>query len=278
MKRASNLLCRHTVVAAVMIIFGSCSASIEPAQVAASADAPAQVILIAGDLASQLAAYNPPPGRPVLVAGTDGNKGGIAFVFDESMDEAERLLEGLVIRGDVADCVREGPVACCDPTTETVVLNTERGWLRLGERCKALPPEEGNTDDDPEKPAVDFIEVSPELASALAERGVGHPFMTLPKANGEPRVLEAPSLAKAPSQSGELWLPPPVMQRSEPRASSPIILAGHAGGTPCPGGCCDSISYCKKSDTGLRCRTARKHWYSWSSAKQKWCEITACTC
>jgi hypothetical protein len=263
-------------MSAVMIIFGSCSAPVEPEEVA-SGGQPAQVMLLAGDPARQLAAYNPPPGHPVLVAGTDGNKGGIAFVFDESMEEAERLLEGLVAPGDVPDCVREGPVVCCDPTTETFVLNTVRGWLRLGERCKALPPEEGNTDDDPEKPAVDFDTVSSELARPLAERGVGHEFMTLPKANGEPRVLEAPSLANTPSQSGGLWLPP-VMQRLAPGANSPIILAGHAGGTACPNNCCDTINYCKKSDTGLRCRTARKHWYQWSSAKQQWCETSSCSC
>jgi hypothetical protein len=285
MERASSLLCRHTVVAAVMIIFGSCSAPTEPAevasgdqpaQVAASGGQPAQVMVLAGDLARQLAAYNPPTGHPVLVAGTEGNKEGIVFVFDESMEEAEHLLERLIVPGDVPDCVREGPVVCCDPTTETFVVNTARGWIRLGERCKALPPEEGNTDDDPERPAVDFEEVSPELWNALANRGVGHPFMTLPKADGEPRVLEAPSLANAPPQSGELS--PPLMQRLAPGANLPIILAGHAGGTACPNNCCDTIAFCKKSDTGLRCGTARKHWYQWKSAQQQWCETSSCTC
>jgi hypothetical protein len=96
MRRDSNLLRRHALGSAVVIIFGSCGADgapaevplDEPARVVASDDEPVPVILLADAATSWFLDVDPPPpprGRVVIARGD----GGIEDGFDDGAPVGE---------------------------------------------------------------------------------------------------------------------------------------------------------------------------------------------
>lgn len=267
MRRDSNLLCRHALVAALMIISGGCSADSAPTPVAASGDEPAQLVTLSDREASEFfAGLN--PAVPVVVAGADEGRRVFAIVYDPDPGEAERLRRELIVGDDIQGCDdREGAVDCCVPATETLAVNTADGWVDTGESCEPAP-----TDVDA---GVNFVEVPVVVSEVLYNRfGIDYPFLQLAEEDGTARALFVPSLRNPPSQSGELWLPP-AMQRSGHRASSPIILASHKRPTPSDY-CEDTITRCPA--TGY-CRATWLHKYYKDRNTGEWCEmVTKCTC
>ena len=290
MRRDPNLLRRHALVWAVMIISGSCGGSKAPSDVAASGDeptsvaatdeaAPAHLVELSGPAAKELATYG--YAEPVLVAYTA--EGWAAVVFSENPDEIPALLGKLLVQ-DVhgPGCVPEGAVACCDEATESFVLNTERGWLRLGQRCEEPP------DDPDEERGVDVVRLPQALTQELfACCGIVDEYVDLAYPDGTARMLwNWPPIT--PSMNGELSLPRPTIQGwAPPRISSialvvtgeghsPIILA-HDHPPPSPACVNNEPPKCRKKNN-MRCHASREHWYVKSRTTGRWCHRAGCQC
>jgi hypothetical protein len=252
----SNLLRRHALLTAVMIIFGSAADGV-PVKGDEMGDemAPAQLVtLCGGELASELAAFK--PRLPVLVAYA-GNHWR-AVMFAKNPAECPLLLETLLV-ADVPGCVGEGAIMCCDSMTQTMVLHvTYQGqplWVRLGEICKEPPDHELG---------VKVVAVPPALTKKLFDEvGITDEYMDLPDSEGRARMLW-----NSPPISGELSLPP-VIQTSGPfgpssispvvtaEARSPILLAHHS-----PNGCVGDVDdECENNYDLKRCHPTQKHWF-----------------
>ena len=276
MRRNLNLLRRHVVVWAVMISCGSCSGHEAPPQVAALGDEPAQVILLADATANWFLELEPPPppdGRVVVAGGDHGEV--LALVLGRELRDAQEQLSRLVVFGDIEGCVPAG-ITCCDVETKTYVLDgafeSERFWLRLGERCEGAAPRDGFDHGAPvDEPSAGVVEIDPEIMDTLAAYGVTYPFMTLAEETGNGRIVFDPRY-----ESTNLGLSPPMMNRLGLQERSSIILAGHE--TSNRPACVSSVSWCRKDD-GDRCNKARRHWFRWNDAKEQWCQMSdKCSC
>lgn len=272
MQRSLNPFRRRASVAALTILFASCNGN------------PARLVELSGEPAAKLAAFE--PAEPVLVARADESV--VAVVFSEDQAEIAPLLERLLVSevpgcgrggwfGREAPVGREGAVACCDPETGTFVLNSKRGWLRMGERCEPSYAEERTAHDDsydPDVPGVAFVAVEPALSQVLEDLfGIDYPYMQLAETDGMSRAL-----VNGPLPVAELRLPPPIMQRAGRQAGSQMILASHREPPPSGDGCVSSIDDCDR-DGSKRCRERWKHWYYKDRFSGDWCEMPSeCRC
>jgi hypothetical protein len=286
MRRDSKLLHQHALVTAVMIIFGSCGADGAMAQDATAGDepAPAQLVtLCGGDLASDLAAFNPRQGYPVLVAYAIDRW--LAVMFTGNPAECPFLLETLLVT-DIPGCVREGATMCCDQATETMALSvtyeSQPRWVRLPELCREPSDDELG---------VEVVTVPQGLTQKLFDRlRISDEYMDLADSQGRARMLwNSPPIT--PLNSGELSLPPPMMQGSGSSGASPIsfvvtagarspIILAHDHPPPSPP-CVSSVSnVCANNTRDKRCHPSREHWFRriYQDGQEKWCQRAGCTC
>jgi hypothetical protein len=249
---------------------------------------PARVVELSGEPAVKLAAFD--PAAPVLVARAADSV--VAVVFSEDEGNIDSLRKSLEV-ADVPACGnggwfgrkgwigREGAVACCDPQTNTFVLNTKTKWLRTGEHCEPRDPRERAVDDesddgfaydDPELEGVPFVSVEPELSQILKDMfGIDYRFMQLAQIDGSSRAL-----VNGPAPGKELALVPPVLDRSGIEGGPQTILASHK--VDSPEGCISRVRKCDESD-GDRCRRRYKHWYYLDDFTRTWCEMASeCRC
>jgi hypothetical protein len=275
MQRNSLLFRRHDLVAVLMTISGICGgvSAFTPVVAVGNGSTPALLIELSGPTAAKLAALG--YAEPVLVAYTDN--GWAAVVFSEDPDDLQPLVDKLLVPGvPGSDCVPEGPAACCADNGD-FLLNTTRGWLRLGERCKAP------TEDD------EGVNVE-KLPAALAEElraccRIAYEYMNLANPDGTARLLWDESLSK----KDELPLPlrtmhgagiPRVFSISLPVAEGPPAKAIPVhGGHPAPSQSClnNEPSSCKQRDNKV-CHQTQNHWYVKSRTTNQWCFDTPCTC
>jgi hypothetical protein len=195
----------------------------------------------------------------------------VAVMFAANPDDIPRLLEELLV-ADIPGCVAVGAVSCCHPAKGVFMLNTEAGWAPLGDDCVLFHP--SSPDNGSYQQSVEFVELGPDLSEELSACcGIVFRLMTLAKPNGEPRVL-----VKTTSQSGDMSLPPSIIQRSALPKSPAIILArGHAPRdctTTRPPSCCNT--------THKRCHSNRRHWWVRQevvAGPDLWCEqADGCSC
>jgi hypothetical protein len=266
-----------------MIMLWSCSdepvplasSGDEPASVTTPGDEPAQVILLTGATAKWFLALDPPPppdGR-MVVAGDDAGAV-FALVLGEDLEDAQRQLDSLIVAGEVEGC--EPGTTCCDVARKTFVLDSmfegRRAWLTTGEHCLALPPEDRDDEGPPvEEQIADFVELPPEIVSALAAQGVTYPFMTLAEDSGDGRILENPAY-----EESKLEQALPMIRDLRLGQASSIIPAGHvASSRP---RCAGSVSSCRQDD-GDRCNRGRAHWFRWNDHRGEWCQMSdRCRC
>jgi hypothetical protein len=274
------------VLAAAMITLCSCSdekvpaqlapSGDEPARVTTSGDEPAQVILLTGPTARWFLDLDPPPppdGRIVVAGNDDGAV--FAFVLGEHLEGAKEQFDDLRISGEVEGCDLGG-TTCCDVQRKTFVLDSmlenQRVWLSLGERCEGLPPEERFDDGPPVNERIaNVVELTPEIVSAMAAYGATYPFMTLAEDTGNGRILEDPSY-----EESELEQASPMISGLPLRQPSSVIPAGHViSSRP---RCVGSVGSCKQ-DEGDRCNGGRAHWFRWNDRKGEWCQMSdRCRC
>jgi hypothetical protein len=281
MQQNSHRFRRHCYAAALLVILGVSGAISTPAPVMAGDAKPARLIALSGPPAEELLAFITPFGyaEPVLVAHT--SEGWAAVVFSENPDDLPALIDRLLVE-DVhgPGCVPEGAIVCCDLTTEIFVLNTERGWLSFGERCK------DPTDDEA---GVEVIKVPPTLTQELSACcGIDDEYMDQANSERKARMLWNWSLV-TPSNGGELSLPPRTMRGSAAsrtssislavtaEACSPIILA-HDHSPPSPACLPNRPPSCCTPKRSKRCHETRKHWYVKSETTGEWCHRAGCEC
>ena len=269
MQRDLHLFRRYVFVAALAMVAGGCNSD------------PALLAQLSGDAAGRLA-EDLDPAEPVLVARAHDNV--VAVVFSKERADIAPLLERLLVP-EVEGCGsggwfgrdgwigREGAVLCCDPATGTFVLNSERGWIRTGERCEPSDADERTANDDPYEPGIKFVRADPDLSQLLEDLfRIDHRFMLSAGKDGTPQAL-----VNGPLPSEEIQLEGPKMQRSGFQRSSPTILASHKKPTPA-GGCVWTMSSCSTGGSG-RCRKQYWHVYYKDSVTQQWCEFPpTCGC
>jgi hypothetical protein len=266
MQRDIPLFRQHDLVAALMAISGICGAACMPTPVMAEGDEslPAPLIELPATTADKLAAFG--CALPVLVAHA---KQGWAAVVLPSLVQSLLLPD---VQGP--GCVPEGAISCCDEATGAWVLYTEVGWLRMGQRCEEPPHDEG----------LDVVPVPQALTQELYELGVDDSFMDCADADGRGLVLW-----NTPSESGELSLPPRMMQGSAaPLTSSishvvtaetraPIILAHRHSSSSCDD---NEPPSCKEKRNRV-CHEDEEHWWAKmaiSGNGETWCRREPCNC
>jgi hypothetical protein len=290
MRRDPKRLRRHALVWTVMIISGGCSGHDAPADSAASGDelasveaageaAPAHLVELSGPVAEELARYE--YAEPVLVAYTA--EGWAAVVFSNDADDIPALLDKLLVQEvHGPGCVPDGAVACCDEETGSFVLNTERGWLRLGQRCEEPP------DNPEEEKGVDVVQLPQALTQELfACCGIIDEYVDLAYPDGTSRMLwNWPPVT--PSMNGELSLPRSMIQTWGPARTSPIafvvtpesdspIVLAHDHPPPSPACVNNEPPQCRKRNN-MRCHASREHWYVKSRTTGRWCQRAGCQC
>lgn len=224
MQQSSSLFRRHGLVAALVVILAASA----PTPVAAQDDkaAPALVIELSDWPAAELATFG--YAEPVLVTYTEA--GWAAVVFTENPNDFPELLKDLFV-ADVPGCIPEGANVCCDENSDTYVINTAQGWMRLGERCEPDLPLDYDYENDDE-PGVDLAIISDNLATALRDCcDIIDTFVDLANPDGTARMLINP-LSFAESQKSEhspsMLAPPrpiPAGFTVRPQPRSPVILA-----------------------------------------------------
>ncbi len=241
---------------------------------------PARLIGVSGAWTQELTALT--YAQPVLVA--YAKEGWTAVVFSEDPGALDTAVESLIV-DEVADCPAEGAVSCCSTATMTFVLNTDQGWVDLGEQCETPSLEPGNTDQDPYEPPVELVEISAALSQELFDCcGIVDDYIDFAKADGGARVLiNSPSSTKAefpaPPLAGCLAIIPAAYSVATDATlpSLPLILAHDH--PPPVSGCVTSVDYCKKNN-GRKCHAQREHWYVKveTPVGDLWCQRAGCNC
>jgi hypothetical protein len=275
MRHHSNSFIQSGLRAALMAISGLGGVVSAPTLVAAAGDeaTPARLIELSGATAKELAAF--PHAEPVLVTYT--NEGWAAVLFSENPEDIPDLVKRLTVQNlEGPGCVAEGPVSCCN-ADGALVLHTERGWLRVGQRCKKAPHDEG----------VPVEQVPQALTQQLRDCcGIVDEYMDLANPDGSGRVLwNWPWVT--PSESGELSLRPRVWTASEdPHTSSLVIPAetptqiilahGHSSSS------CDAAEpdSCGEETSNRVCHEDERHWWvrMRTSPSPRWCRREPCRC
>jgi hypothetical protein len=267
MQQDAHLFVRSVLVGALAIVSASCNSD------------PALVGQLYGDPAAKLAdTYQ--PATPVLVAGADDHV--VAIVFSKEQADLAPLLDELLI-DEVEDCGsggwfgregwigRDGAVLCCNPATNSFVINSERGWLHTGERCDASDANDdaANADSNGEyEPGIEFVQVDPQLSQLLEDVfGVNYRFMTLVGPDKEARAL-----VNGPLPGQEHTFSDSTMQFPKIMASSQIIPAGHKKPTPA-GGCVSSLGESCTTGGSGRCRKNYWHVYYKDIGSNQWCHF-----
>ena len=115
---------------------------------------------LSGPAAEELLALQPE--IPILVA--RAGDGVVAIPFARDPLDAEDPIDRVAVDEVVGCDPKEGAVACCAREEGVFRLNTERGWLPMGDSCRADLG--GQAEDVPKQPAIDEGDYEP--ASDLA--------------------------------------------------------------------------------------------------------------
>jgi hypothetical protein len=269
MQQSSNPFRREAVAVTLAIFLASCDG--DRWRLGEYASPPARLVELSGEPAARLARYE--PAEPVLVARADERV--VAVVFSEDQAAIPGVLDRLLV-SEVPGCSPEGAVACCDAETGTFALNTEKAWIRTGERCEPSDAEEGVTSEnpyDPDEPGVAFVSVEPALSQVLKNQfGIDYPYMQLAERDGTSRAL-----VNGPLPGAELG-PPPIMRPAGLQGSWQTIPAAHMERPPAGDHCVSRVSYCDR-DGSKRCRKRWRHWYYKDRSSGEWCEMPGeCRC
>jgi hypothetical protein len=256
---------RHLAGLFVSLAISSAVASLGGAVAANEPAKGAPLLELSGPTAEAVSALE--YAKPVLVA--YAQQGWIAVVFDPDPKRIPDLLRELLVE-EVAGCVRDGAITCCNEATNEFVFNTERGWIRLGEFCE----------DPDEDEYVDVVRLDRKLTEALFDCcGIVDEYVDLANPDGSARMLwNWPPISEL--KRGELVPASLLIRVSEPSRATPPIVLAHDHPPPSPACVDDMRDVCDNNKRKKRCDPDSEHWFKKRERDgvEQWCARSGCRC